>query len=58
MEEIMKNEENRLKFEDFADNKGFDLSIDFFDLKGDPNPFTDNNTRLAYEIWCASKIST
>lgn len=54
MEELMGIEEIRLGFEDWADQKGFDLSSDFFNLRGDPNPYTENDTRLAYEIWCSA----
>lgn len=52
VESLMGSEEIRLSFEDFADPKGFDTSTDFFNLRGDANPYTEQDTRLAYEIWC------
>lgn len=54
MEALMGIEEIRLGFEEFANVKGFDLSCDFFNLKGDANPYTEMDARLAYEIWCTA----
>lgn len=54
MEELMGIEEIRLGFEEWADQKGFDLSNDFFNLRGDANQYTEADTRLAYEIWCSA----
>lgn len=44
----------RLSFEDWADEKGMDLSMDFFNQREDANPYTEPDTRLAYEIWCSA----
>lgn len=52
MEELMGCEEIRLAFENWADAKGFDLSIYFF--KDEGNPYTEVDTKLAYEIWCSA----
>ncbi len=54
MEELMGIEEIRLRFEDWANKKGFDLSTDFFNQRGDANIYTESDTRLAYEIWCSA----
>lgn len=54
MGELMGIEEIRLGFEDFANQRGLDLSCDFFDLRCEPNPYTDGDTRFAYEIWCSA----
>lgn len=54
MEELMGVEEIRLSFEDFANQRGLDLSCDFFGLQGDPNPYPEADTRFAYEIWCSA----
>ena len=53
-ESLMGNEGIRLPFEDWAHSKGFDLSSDFFNQSGDANPYTESDTRLAYDIWCSA----
>lgn len=53
-EALMGIEEIRLGFEDWADKKGLDLSVDFFNLKGIANPYTEEDTMFAYEIWCTA----
>lgn len=58
VESLMGIEEVRLSFEKYADDKGFDMSIDFFNMRGDANPYTEQDTRLAYEIWCNAVHST
>ena len=54
MEELMGIEEIRLGFEEWAENKPINLSMDFFNPRGDPNPYTEHDARVAYEIWCAA----
>ncbi len=54
MEELMGVEEIRLVFEKWADVKGFDLSEDFFNQTDCANPYTEQDTILAYEIWCTA----
>ncbi|MFK5950610.1 MAG: hypothetical protein QM500_17800 [Methylococcales bacterium] len=48
--ELTKEQQIKLDFIDFANNKGFDTSFDFFNDK-DVNNFTDDDTRLAFDIW-------
>lgn len=46
----------KLDFEGWADEKGFCLDQIFMSTGGAPtNPYTRADTRLAYEIWCASR---
>ena len=43
------------KFEEWADGKNFVMDEIFMSTDGVPdNPFTDDDTKLAYEIWCAA----
>lgn len=53
-EELMGVEEIRLGFEDWAEDTILDLSCDFFGLNGEANPYTESDTKMAYEIWCSA----
>ena len=55
MKELMLDEDNQEKFEKYAEGVGFDIGIDFFGSS--ENPYMNDETRLAFDIWCAS-IST
>jgi hypothetical protein len=49
-------EEIKLAFEEWADSKGFCLDQLFMSTDGVPlNPYENNDTHLAFEIWCASR---
>ncbi|GAA4087161.1 hypothetical protein GCM10022414_07400 [Zhongshania borealis] len=44
------------QFEAWADEKGFCLDQIFMSTNGVPdNPYENEDTKLAYEIWCASR---
>lgn len=50
----MGNEEIRLSFEDWAEPFDIDLSVDFFNLQEDPNPYIESEAYLAYDAWCSA----
>lgn len=52
IEEIMLEEKHRESFAGFADETGYDLAVNFFGE--DPNPYFNEETRLAFEVWCAA----
>jgi len=56
-ENLMSDEVIRLGFEDFATELGMDLSSDFFNQRDDANRYTEQDTRLAFKIWCAAVSS-
>lgn len=55
----MSTQENvKLAFESWADKKGFCLDQIFMSSAGVPvNPYEDNDTKLAFEIWLAATES-
>lgn len=47
--------DRQYRFEEWAEEKGFWLDQIFMGTDGFPdNPYKDDDTRLAYEIWCAA----
>lgn len=44
------SEEIRMSFEAYIVAKGFDITMDFFGEN--ENPYFNDDTKLAYEIWC------
>ena len=48
MKELMLDEDNREKFEKYAEGVGFDVGIDFFGSS--ENPYMNDETRLAFAI--------
>ena len=53
VEQLMKGDEKcQLDFEEHASDIGMDLSQDFFNQRGDANKYINDDTRLAFSIWC------
>jgi len=50
-----KKEECRLQFEDFAGPNGLGMCLDMAFFTSEENPYTDEETHLAYRIWLASR---
>ncbi|MCG8434389.1 MAG: hypothetical protein MJA83_10195 [Gammaproteobacteria bacterium] len=51
--ELMRNEENRLLFEKFADDAN--LTLDIHWNSPHPNPYIDEQTKYSYEVWCVAR---
>lgn len=51
--ELMRIEEVRLNFEDWAKDKKLDMAMDFY-TSDNANPYLEQDTILAYEVWCSA----